>query len=145
MMVGCRAWNTAYDLVVGDSPQEWIQGLTTDTPPVAAQGVDGRRMGDDRRCPLDRMDLCQKRRIDEPRFLEQLFVRPVGVGTCKAVANGIVLAREQPPQHAQSQPPAGPLGELVEQRCWQQLLATLLHHAQFSSGAGADARLYLWV
>src|SRR5437868_1135230 len=134
-MFGCRAWNTAYDLVVGDASQEWIQGLTTDTPPVATQGVDGRRMGDDSRCPLDRMDLCQKRRIDEPGFLEQLFVRPVGVGMCEAVADGIVLAREQRQQHAQPQPPAGPLCELCEQRLWQQLLASLLYHAQFSRGA----------
>src|SRR5438105_12056763 len=64
-------------------------------------------MGDDRWSPLDGVDLCQERRINQPRLLEELLVGPVRILCCEAVADRIVLASEQRQEQTQAEPPPG--------------------------------------
>ena len=81
--------------------------------PVHSHRAPGRRVGDDRRRPLDRMDLRHQRRVDQPRSVVELIVRPGRVGPAKVVADGVVLEREEDVQEPQAEPEVpGHVGEI---------------------------------
>ena len=57
-------------------PTSARQPLHLEPPPVGAHGEAGGRVGDDRRRPLDGVDLGQQRGVDQARLVEQVVVGP---------------------------------------------------------------------
>ena len=71
---GRRAGDAADHLVRGAAPDQAVEPAALEPPPVRAQGGHRRRVGDDRRRPVDGVDLRHQRRDDEARLVEQLVV-----------------------------------------------------------------------
>ena len=55
-------------------PMQLVEPLALEPPPVRAQRRHRRRVGDDRRRPVDGVDLRHQRRDDEPRLVVELVV-----------------------------------------------------------------------
>ena len=96
-------------------PRYFLTCGAGEPPPVGVHADLQRRVGQDRRRPIDRVDLGHQRIVDHARDAENLrilllrrflrIVPPFRVGLDQAVADGVVLQREQVVQHAQSEPP----------------------------------------
>ena len=72
VVVGRRARDAADDLVRSSAGRSACTNRSPEAPPVRPQREDRRRVGDDRRRPVDRVDLRHQRRVDEPRLLVEL-------------------------------------------------------------------------
>lgn len=57
------------------------------------------------------MDLCQQRRVHQPRVFEKLVVIPQWVRQPERIADRVVLQREEGEQHLESNPPPGDRGK----------------------------------
>ena len=100
VVVGRRAGDAAEHLVRAPLAEP----LAEDPVPVGPHPVPRRRVRDDRRRPLDRVDLRHQRRRDQPRLREELVVRPLRVLGGEPVGDRVVLAREERVQERQPEP-----------------------------------------
>ena len=78
--------------------------LAEQAVPVRPHPEHRRRVGDDRRRPVDRVDLRHQRGDDEPRLLVELLVGQLRVLGVEAVADRVVLAHEQRVQQREADP-----------------------------------------
>ena len=108
--------------------------------PVHVQAGVERRVGQDRRCPFDGVDLGHHGGVDETRDVEEALVVPLRVGGLEHVAHGVVFARKHGVQHGQPQPPvaceAGGFDALGVQR-----QRAVVVHTQLAVDAATQARL----
>lgn len=98
VVVRQRPWDSAEGLVLAQSAPDLLDGRVQEAPPVGIHGDLQRRVGEDCRRPLDRVDLGDKRCVHQPSGLENPLVRPlllVWVGLTQGVADGVVFAGEQ--------------------------------------------------
>ena len=87
--------------------------LAEDPVPVRPHPELRRRVRDDRRRPLDRVDLRHQRRRDQARLREELVVGPRRVLGGEPVCDRVVLAREERVQERQPEPEVpGDAGEV---------------------------------
>ena len=85
-------------------PEPPREALAHEAPPVRVHPELRRRVRDDRRRPLDRVDLRDQRRVHEPGAVEEIVVRPGRVVLAQRVADRVVLEREQRVQDARGRP-----------------------------------------
>ena len=100
VVVGRGAGDAAEDLVRAPLAEP----LAEDPVPVRPHPELRRRVRDDRRRPLDRVDLRHQRRRDQARLREELVVGPVRVLGGEPVCDRVVLAREERVQERQPEP-----------------------------------------
>ena len=126
-MIGRRAGDAAQDVVRAEAPELPANALARDAVPVRVHAPFGRRVGDDRRRPLDRVDLCHHGRGDQPGLVVELVVAPVPVFPTQRVADRVVLADEERMEEAEADPeiPAGAhrVEERIERRGVQPVVA----------------------
>ncbi len=109
VMVGGRAGDAAEDFVLAPL----AQALAEDAVPVGPHRVLGRRMRNDRRRPFDGVDLRHQGGVDQARALVELVVGPARVLGLQAVADRVVLVREDRVQQRQAEPEvAGDAGQV---------------------------------
>ena len=111
-MVGRRAGDAAEHLVLAPLAEP----LAEDPVPVRAHPVPRRRVRDDRRRPLDGVDLRHQRRVDQPRLAEELVVRPLGMLCRQPVGDRVVLEREERVQQGEAEPEVAGDARQVELR-----------------------------
>ena len=104
--------DTAHHLAVTHPPEQLAEALAGQPVPVRVHRDLRRGVRDDRRRPLDRVDLRQHGGVDQARALKQVLVAPSGVFALEPVADRVVLGHEQPAQHAQPEPPTRDLGRV---------------------------------
>ena len=85
-------------------PNRLREALAHEAPPVRVHRELRGRVRDDRRRPLDRVDLRDQRRVHEPRAVEEVVVRPGRVLLAQRVADRVVLEREERVQDAEPDP-----------------------------------------
>jgi hypothetical protein len=81
-----------------------VEALAEDPEPVRAQPAHGGRVGDDRRRPVDRVDLGHQRGVDEARFLVEGLVVELGVLGVQPFADRVVLEHEEGVQEREADP-----------------------------------------
>ena len=64
-------------------------------------------MIEQRRGPFHGVDLGHERRVDQPRVLEELLVRPLRIDRAQPIANSVLLQCEQGAEHGEPEPEAG--------------------------------------
>ena len=95
-MVGRRAGDAAKDVAASEAPEPLAYALPCQAIPVRVHPQFGRRVGDDRRRPLDRVDLRHDGRVDEACMVVEVVVAPVPVlVVAKRIADRVVLAHER--------------------------------------------------
>src|SRR5258708_33517429 len=94
-VVGFRARNGADQLAATDPAEQAVSHLLRKAEPVGPQCDAERWMVEDRRRPLDCVDFREQGGDDQTRSVEELLVVPRRVFTVKAVADRVVLEREQ--------------------------------------------------
>ena len=113
VVVGRRAGDAADHLVRRAPAEQLVEPLALEAPPVRAQREHRRRVGDDRRRPVDRVDLRHQRRDDEPRLVVELVVGELRIARVQVVADRVVLAHEERVQQREPDPEvAGDAGEV---------------------------------
>ena len=118
-MVRRRAGDAAEHLARAEPAEPTAEPLAGDAPPVGAHRDPRRRVGEDRRGPLDGVDLRHQRGVDQPRLVEQLVVATrSGMLAAQPVADRVVLEHEQRVQERQADPEVardpGEVGVLLE-------------------------------
>ena len=106
-MIGVRADDAAEQFAVADECEQVLPALAADQAvPVGVERDVDHFVRKDRRRPLDGVDLRHQRGVDQARLDEQLFVGPPGHRRIllEAIADGVVLGREQAVQHAEADP-----------------------------------------
>src|SRR5438105_5281153 len=78
-MILLRTGNAADDLTVTDAPEQLIDLLACQSPPVGVHTNVQRGVIENGGRPVDGVDLCHKGRIDEPGTAEQVIVCTGGV------------------------------------------------------------------
>ncbi len=101
-----RPGDAAHDLARADAAERLLHALAGDPVPVRAHADLHGGMRDHGRRPLDRVDLREQRREDQAGVAEELLVVPAGVVLRQAVADRVVLEREQVHEHLQADPEA---------------------------------------
>jgi hypothetical protein len=147
VMIGLRSDDTAKDFAVVDEADGVLQVAFEQAVPVGVhRGLDD-RMRQDRRRPLDGVDLGDERRGDQPRLVEELLVGPVRVLGGEEVAHMVVFPREERVEHGQADPPV--VGEAADadaadridrqQAGWLDLQFAADHRPHFPRGLGVAA------
>ena len=95
VQVRLRPGDAADHLVPGDPAEPLVQRLALQAPPVRVKRLHGRRVRDDRRRPVDRVDLRHQRRDDQARVVVELVVRLGRMRRVQVVADRVVFAHEQ--------------------------------------------------
>jgi hypothetical protein len=100
-----RAHDPAEDLGVAEAAEAVLDVLAEQAGVVRVHRRPERRVVDDARRPLDRVDLGHQRRVDQPRRVEQPLVVPARVLLLENVADRVVLLGEQRVQAGEPEPP----------------------------------------
>ena len=93
---------TSFD---GHAAEALVELLALEAPPVRAQREHRRRVGDDRRRPVDRVDLRHQRRVDRAGALSySSWSVELRMPRVQVVADRVVLAHEQRVQEREADP-----------------------------------------
>ena len=108
-----RARDAADHLVRGEAAEAPVEPLALEPPPVRPHAAHRGRVSDDRRRPVDRVDLGHQGGDDEPRPVEELIVLEARMGRVQVVADRVVLAHEERMQKREPDPEVpGHAGEI---------------------------------
>src|SRR5882757_10700041 len=105
-VVRCGPWNSTHQLASTQPPEQILDRLARESPPVSAHPNLQRRMAKNRRRPLDGMDLRYQCSIHQPSMLENFVVVPERIRQLQGVTDRIVLQCEECEQHLQPHPPS---------------------------------------
>ena len=116
MVVGRRAGDAAEDVASAEPSETVAEALPHEAVPVGVHAPFGRRVGDDRGRPLDRVDLRHHRGVDQAGLVVELLVAPVPVLAAQRVADGVVLADEERVEDGETHPEVPPRADRIEHR-----------------------------
>ena len=99
-----RPRNAVEDLKARATAEGLVEAFAEEAEPVCAQCAHRRRVGDDRRRPVDRMDLGHERGVDQARLLVKGLVVELRVLGVQPLADRVVLEHEERVQQCEADP-----------------------------------------
>src|SRR2546427_11883222 len=104
-MIGLRPGNAADQLAFADAPEDLLDSLRSESPPVALSPDLQSRVAEDAWRPVERMDLRHQRDVHEAGCPVELLVLPVRKLPGEMIADRVVLLGEQVVHEAEPDPP----------------------------------------